>query len=505
MRRLLEPLIRGRLRGLLFLTVLTLPPSYWLIGRGYGQLNLWAAERVAGIPAALPASTIVTAPFDFPLSPPKAFADQSKGSGAFQTAQTPRPAVEIIREVEGKPLLGGAPIADEQTLARDGSEAHRMLLSRYRARNNQPPPPATAVANPPAPAAPGSPPAPATAPTDPVPTYEPDVVIVEVILEWNDFNEWRVAVDVGLQRRPGEWVRVPWWHKEGIAASNELIRVQRLRSIPALWSVNTPTTAEAVCAYLKDYFLPTAKALNPDYAGVTPVGLKPKDFERGVVHPFMRVLPADYGSVSVLVEVFFFNTVNGQLQALMFYGLLAALFLMTLRLALLTRPPWRDVLGTAELQVQIKARHLQGGTRNLLPLEGALNPGRAAVEQAARIGLATPEEVAEVRARVETVFQANQVGLYILRQLEAWVIYFGLLGTLLFLSLAIMQLRIHPSTAVMQSILASMSITMAQAFLTTIVSSTLQRFMESVREALTAREERTAAEALESLNEFYDG
>ncbi|MFY7897348.1 MAG: hypothetical protein ACOVP8_14035, partial [Phycisphaerales bacterium] len=194
--------------------------------------------------------------------------------------------------------------------------------------------------------------------------------------------------------------------------------------IPGTWVVNTPTTVNAMCAYLKDYYLAAAKTVDP--AVWQEFGIDAKSFERGVVSLLMQALPQDFGSVSTRLPVFFLGMCCGPLQLVMWLFFLACVWVSWFRI-------------------------------QSIPVSNVTLAGRDRVN----------------------VFQ---------RQLEAWVIYCGLLGTLVYLSLAIMQLRIHPSSAVMQSIISSMSVSMAQAFLTTVMSSTLQRLSEFLREYACIRE-----------------
>lgn len=449
-RASLISLIRGQRRGLLVLLLFTAPLMYIALTSAYERLNVWALERVERLSHSLEPDTNVTFAVDYP-------------------------AVQILRESEGKPILASMPLnGGGGTFLNASYPTQRRLLSRYRARLKRGNKLDVSDA--------GNKVASTQAATKGAPhdeQYAPDIILVEITLEWNKLNDWRVVADVGYQSAPFVWTRIPWWQKEGIAPSNELIRVEHSQAYPVVWSFATPTTTEAVCAYLKDYFFNTAKTLNPAYASAGPIRLSAKDFERGVVHPFMRVLPADYGNISVLPTVFLFNTCNGPLQALMFACFGAGLILLLVRLVALVEIP------TLRLRWYETGR-TRSRTVRRLALASDLSP-----LDAAERWLETDVKVRsqdEIEREIEEAFEINQTGMYIVRQLESWIIYFGLLGTLVYLSLAIMQLRIHPSTAVMQSILASMSVTMAQAFLTTIVSSTLQRIVESAREMTSSKE-----------------
>ncbi|HYH64011.1 MAG TPA: hypothetical protein VD866_04865 [Urbifossiella sp.] len=356
-------LLHGRLRGWLVLVALTLPLAWVSLAALYADLNARAKARVLRSPGEFDPGTGVVRAFD------------AKG-------------VVIFRDVRGVPLLATLPLPGDA--APLPGAVTRTLLGRYAVRLEPAAPPApTPSATPPADTAPAAPP-PAAAPPKP---YRPDHLLLEVVLEENENGEWRVAADLGYQAEPNVWARVPWWKKDGIAPSNELLRVDRHRRIPFLFSITTPTTIEALAAFLREHWVGTAKALNPDYAAA-PLAVKPRDFEKLVVHPLMSVLPADFSSVPVLTQVFVFNTLNGELQLLMLLNLemgLLVLLVRYVRLVALAR--W------------------------------------------------SPAPAAAVRAAA--------TGRYVSAELGSWIVFWGLLGTLVFLALAVVQLRISASSAVM--------------------------------------------------------
>jgi hypothetical protein len=268
------------------------------------------------------------------------------------------------------------------------------------------------------------------------------VLMLEVVLREFPSDSWEVVVDIACpahERKDKEWGReewrrIAWWQKDGIAASNRLLSVTPfIEELPGSWVVQTPSTANALCAYVKDYFLVAGKAQAPGFW--QDIKIDAKVFERGVTSLLMRAVPGDFGGLAVIPSVFLLATCCGPLQVLMWFCWIVSLCITMLRFLCL-------LFGVSQ--------RVDGGLR---------------------------------------IWSADALQ----KQMESWTVYFGLLGTLLYLSLAIMQLRIHPSSAVMQSIISAMSVSMSQAFLTTVVSSTLQRVSEFGREMVAVRERLAAS------------
>lgn len=451
----LGEMIRGTFFGLALVALIAWPLTEFLITAAIARFEQQAFDN---------------------LSTAKYVVSVDKNGHTLPSAAQDCPSVHIVHQQGGRSSLSQLPI--DGVLPFSASERHLVKRLLVRKRDQ-------------------------ILPSNAAP-YESDLLIIELALERSD-KVWHYVIDLAYQQAPGDWKRIAWWRKGGIAPTNELLRVEPDFYLPnILRRVTMPTTIESFTAYLSANALPTIKELNSDYKTHPRLNLSQKQFAAGVSDELARILPEDTGSIASGWPVFYLLTISGGLQ--LFMGYFAVICLMVLLARAI-------VLGVCEY------RFLAWFTKSLKS-HGGVTTQRLAAEHHRLInwltGLSSPllagsamltskdnnsKDVDSAKQKTLDILAENAYGAYYLQELKAAIVYLGLLGTLAYLVWALLCIRIDASSAKMQAILSMTSNTMSGAFLTTVASSTLHQIIQFLHAILNAFEWRNQKLAEQVLDE----
>lgn len=323
-------------------------------------------------------------------------------------------------------------------------------------------------------------------------TYDPSQLRIELNSVRDPAGAFHVVLEAGIQETPGRWVRLPWWAFEGASNSNALLTVTRDPWIPAVRLVSIPNTTDAFAAWLKAQFLADASAVCSEFGKVECLKLSQKELEKLLVPSLEESLANEVGCVGAAPTVVSLSLFAGVLQWLMVHSLICAILTAGCK---------------ALLHVAAERRQL----REAVALsEFGIEPGRLSAMQAAHrarwsVGSMVLDMHREFTAggltgAREALARCGQERASNNRSLGEWAAqlnFYGLLGTLLFIALGMSSLRLHPNPAVTGAALTAMTVTMGQAFYTTIVSATLARVVAWSAVWSGAAEDEIGRQALE--------
>lgn len=306
------------------------------------------------------------------------------------------------------------------------------------------------------------------------PPYQTGHMIVEVYQQFEG-DAVAMKVAVAYQHAPGQWREIPWWRTNNIAATNTLLRIQRHPLLPFLRKASSDTTVTAFLSYLSTNWRKETKALNRDYGIVPSLKLDTAEFRQSVAGELDRSLTEDFGDVSGKVATFTILTISGELQALTFLCLAGILVALAARVILLRVVPggyWLLLLAARRFtpsQLASLADRLGNWHQSVFgvscpwpqPLAASLRRGKPASRTA----------LESIRKSWHSLRYQSRF----LIELGSTCVFWGFVGSLLFLSLTLGAIRLSDDFGKTASFIAHASQLNMQAFLTTLTAACCHR------------------------------